>query len=75
MSLHAAVLTFAGDDEGARAMAEPELPGPEDWSPMAWARSAAANDDLLLEAAPEPVPTFHSTDSGPGWQPRSLKAG
>ncbi len=56
-------------------MAEPELPGPEDWSPMAWARSAAANDDLLLEAAPEPVPTFHSTDSGPGWQPRSLKAG
>ncbi|MDX2011848.1 MAG: hypothetical protein SFW67_16765 [Myxococcaceae bacterium] len=73
MSLHAAVLTFAGDDEAAAAVAEPQLPGPEAWSPMAWARGDAANDDVLLEAVPEPLPTFHSTDSGLAWQP--LKVG
>jgi hypothetical protein len=73
MSLHAAVLTFAGDEEGAQTLAEPPVPGWHDWSPMAWARSGAANDDVLLEAAVEPLPTFHSTDSGLAWQP--LKAG
>jgi hypothetical protein len=73
MSLHAAVLSFAGDEEGAATLAEPALPGPEEWSPTAWARSPAVNDDVLLEAVAEPLPTFHSTDSGLGWQP--LKAG
>lgn len=69
MSLHAAVLHFAGDEEAAAGAEEPELQTPQEWSPLSWSR--AANDDpVVLESyEPEPMPVFHSGDSGFAWTP------
>ncbi len=72
MSLHAAVLYFAGDEEAAIGAEEPELQTPQEWSPLSWSR--AANDDpVVLEAhEPEPLPVFHSGDSGFAWTPSKV---
>ncbi|MCA2980636.1 MAG: hypothetical protein INH41_14345 [Myxococcaceae bacterium] len=70
MSLHAAVLLFAGDREAAAALSPPTALRVETWSLLPWARARPANDDVLLEASPEPLPTFHSTDSGLAWMPQ-----
>ena len=68
MSLNAAVLHFTGDHEQAEKVEELHLELPEsDWSPMRWSREAAANDDVLIEASPDPI--IHSSDSGLAWGP------
>lgn len=70
MSLHAAILTAAGDLEAAvRAEEQEERALAGDWSPMPWNR--AANDDVLIEAS-EPL-RIRSGDSGIAWLP--AKAG
>ncbi len=67
MSLLAAVLHFAGDEENAATHEEPVLVDPTEWTPAHWSRSAA-NDDVLIPAVEDYE--FHSTDSGIGWSPR-----
>lgn len=71
MSLNAAVLDFAGDHDGARRAAEPQLdlPADDSWSPMPWSRRPPANEDVVVAATHEPVPVIHSTDSGLMWVP------
>lgn len=63
MSLHAAILSLAGDEETAASFEEPPVKSVTEWSPIQWNRVSVANDDVLLEATPE----FHSTDSALPW--------
>lgn len=68
MSLLAAVLHFAGDDETAEQHEALVLVDPTEWTPERWSRAANDNDDVLIPAVEQPE--FHSGDSGIGWSPR-----
>lgn len=72
MSLLAAVLHFAGDEETAAAFEEPVFVDPTEWTPSYWSRKAANDDgsDVLIPA--REAYEFHSTDSGLAWSPKRV---
>jgi len=67
MSLLAAVLHFAGDDETAEQHEALVLVDPTEWTPERWSR-AANDNDVLIHSSEEFE--FHSGDSGLAWAPQ-----